>query len=206
MVHFVNLEAILSSTTSQYDSTEWGFPKGRRNINENDFGCALREFREETGIPNRYVYVVRNIKPFEEVFTGLNKIRYRHVYFIATYIATNNEHDVGVDPSNTTQTREVRNVEWFDYEDAQGNIRPFNVERKELFKRVNTMVSKMVSNASEPFQHEALDKWISHASTQWRHQPFFVSISNREDHERNEEQNKTQETNSREEEDQQTQS
>ena len=34
------------NTASDY----WGFPKGRKNINENDIDAALRELHEETGI------------------------------------------------------------------------------------------------------------------------------------------------------------
>ena len=33
----------------QWSDTEWGFPKGRRNYQEDDRKCALREFEEETG-------------------------------------------------------------------------------------------------------------------------------------------------------------
>ena len=28
---------------------EWGFPKGRRNFQEKDIVCGIREFEEETG-------------------------------------------------------------------------------------------------------------------------------------------------------------
>ena len=31
---------------------EWGFPKGRRDTEESDWVCALREFKEETGQPS----------------------------------------------------------------------------------------------------------------------------------------------------------
>ena len=44
-----------ASTT--WDTPEWGFPKGRRNYQENDLTCGLREFEEETGYDkdNRYL-------------------------------------------------------------------------------------------------------------------------------------------------------
>lgn len=35
-----------------WDEPEWGFPKGRRDTEETDWVCALREFKEETGQPS----------------------------------------------------------------------------------------------------------------------------------------------------------
>jgi hypothetical protein len=35
-----------------WDEPEWGFPKGRRDTEESDWVCALREFTEETGQPS----------------------------------------------------------------------------------------------------------------------------------------------------------
>ena len=37
-----------------YDEPEWEFPKGRRNTNEYNKDCAIREFTEETGIIKDY--------------------------------------------------------------------------------------------------------------------------------------------------------
>lgn len=34
-----------------WEEPEWGFPKGRRDTEETDWVCALREFKEETGQP-----------------------------------------------------------------------------------------------------------------------------------------------------------
>ena len=76
---FVCLELLLNATRSEHDEREWGFPKGRRNINEWDMGCALREFREETGIQYTDVNVHEKTPPFEEVFPACNKVRYKHV-------------------------------------------------------------------------------------------------------------------------------
>jgi 8-oxo-dGTP pyrophosphatase MutT (NUDIX family) len=36
----------------EWEEPEWGFPKGRRDTEETDWVCALREFKEETGQPS----------------------------------------------------------------------------------------------------------------------------------------------------------
>jgi hypothetical protein len=45
-VYYFDLDYIINNTKSQLGETEWGFPKGRRNINEHDFACAVREFAD----------------------------------------------------------------------------------------------------------------------------------------------------------------
>lgn len=141
-----NLKYIIDNTSSLYNETEWGFPKGRRNINEDDVSCAIREFREETGITVRNIRISRDIKPLEEVFTGSNKIRYKHVYYVARYQSqkhdSNTQPQNHYDPSNMYQSKEVKDVQWFSYQEAQQRIRGLNVERKELFKRLNHIVIK----------------------------------------------------------------
>lgn len=145
---FFDLEYVLHNTHSIYNETEWGFPKGRRNINEDDISCAVREFREETGIPTRNIRINRDIKPLEEVFTGSNKVRYKHVYYVARYNPQKHEvyptsaTDPHYDPLNILQSKEVKDVQWFSYQEAQDKIRDCNVERKELFKRLNQIIIK----------------------------------------------------------------
>ena len=59
----------LIEESNHYDNwieAEWGFPKGRRNYQETDFECALREFSEETG------YSIKNIK---NIIYGMNTDR-----------------------------------------------------------------------------------------------------------------------------------
>lgn len=140
----VNLEYILQNSLCEYDETEWGFPKGRRNINELDVDCALREFSEETNIPREDITILAHIKPMEEVFTGSNKVRYKHIYYIARFTprcTSNYASRVHVDPGNTSQIKEIRDVQWFDYNMAQEKLRPTNMERKELFKRLHSLIS-----------------------------------------------------------------
>jgi 8-oxo-dGTP pyrophosphatase MutT (NUDIX family) len=60
----------------------WGFPKGKKHLNENELECALREFKEETGIYLDYKYVL-NIPAVVETFKGSNGIFYQTIYYIA---------------------------------------------------------------------------------------------------------------------------
>ena len=135
---FFDLNYIIDNTECKLEDCEWGFPKGRRNINEQDFTCAMREFREETGVNTRYVQIIKEQKPFEEVFSGSNKVRYKHIYYLA--MSTDNAQTL---PSWTKSVlKEIKDVQWFTYDEAQKRIREYNVERKELFKRVNQVIVK----------------------------------------------------------------
>ena len=89
---------------SEWTTPEWGFPKGKRNRFEDAQTCAQREFAEETGIHNKYVYNIlgkRNgfHEPIVEMFQGTDGKRYRHVYYVAQYL-----YDA---PTETSSTRVV---------------------------------------------------------------------------------------------------
>lgn len=132
---FVDIASIVENTVADYNETEWGFPKGRRNMNEDDLSCAIREFREETGIHPKCIRLCQDIKPLEEVFSGTNKIRYKHVYYVAKYFPFN-----ATEVAVPTSLREIKNTGWFTYNEVQDMIRSYNVERKELIKRCNNLI------------------------------------------------------------------
>ena len=141
---FFNLQYAVDNTKPRFEETEWGFPKGRRNINEDDISCALREFKEETGVSPKNLQLCNNrIKPFDEVFSGSNKVRYKHVYYVAKMIS--HTECFVVNPNNKQQCKEIRNIQWFSYEEAQAKLRDYNVERKELLKRLHMVLSKQHS-------------------------------------------------------------
>lgn len=142
---FFSLDYLIQQTTPRYSETEWGFPKGRRNINEDDTNCALREFNEETGYLVSSVRIHCDIKPVEEVFSGTNNIRYKHIYYIAQML---NHETHPRSPRAVSQSHEIRSVGWFKYHDAQALIRDYNVERKELFRRVNQMIMRSIYHQS----------------------------------------------------------
>lgn len=135
-IEFININYILENTVAEFSESEWGFPKGRRNVNENDICCAMREFKEETGYNPKNLQLCGDMKPLEEVFSGTNKKRYKHVYYVAKF---NSDYMVSEwIPSG----KEIRDVKWFNYIDAQNHIRDLNIERKELLKRLNSIIFK----------------------------------------------------------------
>jgi 8-oxo-dGTP pyrophosphatase MutT (NUDIX family) len=128
--------------------TEWGFPKGRRNHMESDKRCAIREFREETGISANHIRI-KYEKPVDEIFIGTNNVRYKHVYYIAKYVDSVDKPDY-FDPDNKHQAREVKSVRWFGYKDAHKNLESSNTERRELLKRVNNIILRHHINDMPP--------------------------------------------------------
>jgi hypothetical protein len=74
----LEIDRIMSKCEGVFYEPEWGFPKGRRNINESDMKTAFREFSEETGIPTESLMLLSHT-PFEETFRGSNGIKYKHV-------------------------------------------------------------------------------------------------------------------------------
>jgi ADP-ribose pyrophosphatase YjhB (NUDIX family) len=118
----------------KYDSEqivpEWGFPKGRRNMSkESGLECALRELREETGIKQNIAEVLK-VKPFEEVFTGSNGVRYKHIYYVARIGANQAEPPI-IKPCR----RELR-AAGFMTKDTIVSLFNGSKERQELFKRL----------------------------------------------------------------------
>lgn len=78
-----DFRALLGAVTTQFETPEYGFPKGRRKPMETVLDCALREFVEETQIPVTDI-VVRG-ETLEETFVGTNGLPYGTKYFVADY-------------------------------------------------------------------------------------------------------------------------
>ena len=129
------LKDIIEQSKTSWKETEWEFPKGRRNSQEKELDCALREFKEETGYLPENILVVRNIIPFEETFTGSNFKSYKHKYYLS-YI-----HN-GIKPAANFQKTEVSQVSWMNLEDCLDHIRPYNLEKKEVLLQINNALEK----------------------------------------------------------------
>ena len=128
------LKSLIEESNTNWIEPEWGFPKGRRNYQEKDLHCALREFEEETGYPKTCLKIIQNVNPFEEIFTGSNYKSYKHRYYIAYMDATN----ISLKPHQTT---EVSKVDWKDYTQVLRCIRPYNIEKQIITKNVNKLLN-----------------------------------------------------------------
>jgi len=119
---------------NSWSEPEWGFPKGRRNFKEKDLECALREFEEETGYDKKYINIIKNVNPFDEIFTGSNFKSYKHKYYLAKINYEYSLNDVNF------QKSEIGNMGWFTYEDAVNKIRNYNIEKIEILTSIRSLL------------------------------------------------------------------
>ena len=131
----ITLDSLINGSTTEWLETEWEFPKGRRNFQEKDLDCALREFEEETGYAREQVKVVENLMPFEEIFIGSNHKSYKHKYFLA-------KMEQNEDFLPDFQPTEVSKLEWKTLEECLESIRPYNLEKKQLILNINKVLQE----------------------------------------------------------------
>jgi 8-oxo-dGTP pyrophosphatase MutT (NUDIX family) len=128
------LERLLDESMQypQWTEPEWGFPKGRRNSQEKDFECAIREFSEETGYSSGLLKNIHNILPFEENFSGSNYKSYKHKYYLM-----NISYLDSLTPSVFENT-EVSDIGWKTIDDCISSIRPYNLEKIKLITKIHS--------------------------------------------------------------------
>ena len=129
------LEDLIQMTEPIWTEPEWGFPKGRRNYQERDYDCAVREFCEETGYSPNKLIPLKNIQPFEEIFIGSNYKSYKHKYYV-TYM----KYDDTLS-SRLLQECEVSESSWMTVDKCETAVRSYNVEKKRVLLSVDKMLS-----------------------------------------------------------------
>ena len=132
-----NLKKLIDESPTNWNETEWGFPKGRRNFQEKDLHCALREFEEETGYCTNEVSLIQNLTPYEEIFTGSNYKSYKHKYYVA-FMNNDNTNEMIENRKNY----EVDKMAWMNYETACDVIRPYNLEKLSILEKVNKILNQ----------------------------------------------------------------
>lgn len=130
-----DLEIIVNESKTNWETPEWGFPKGRRNYQETDITCAYREFIEETGYNKPEIEMITNMQPFEEIFVGSNFKSYKHKYYLAALKSNNFESD-------KFQKTEVSDMKWFSLEECLQHIRPYNLEKIDIIKQIDKLLNE----------------------------------------------------------------
>ena len=128
-----NLKSLIDLCDKNYKEPEWGFPKGRRNYQEKDIICGLREFEEETGYNKNDIILINNIVPYEEIFSGSNYKSYKHKYFVGI-IVDNSQ------PKNDYQIYEITEIKWIQIDEVNTYIREYNYEKKKIITYLNKLL------------------------------------------------------------------
>lgn len=126
---------------NDYDEPEWGFPKGRRNPNEKNLKCALREFWEETSIDKNNLIVLNKLFPIQEIFFGTNGIKYKHIYYIAIYDGID---EIGLEKLQEDQLTEIGDIKWINLKDSLKLFRPYHEEKKKLLISLENFLNKNI--------------------------------------------------------------
>lgn len=146
-----NLKQLIEISTTVWSDPEWEFPKGRKNIGENDIECAFREFVEETGYTYNNLILIRNLLPYEEIFIGSNYESYKNKYFVCSFVPNNMKLNTDIvlslsepinPPINKFDKYEISEVQWFTYSECLKHIRNYNHEKKRLLANINETFNK----------------------------------------------------------------
>ena len=135
----INIDFIYNNIHNPYECSEWEFPKGRRNENETNRECAIREFTEETNIKSDDYILFTNISPISEEYYGENNIKYKHIYYLG--MTENIDIELKIDPSNKEQINEVSDIQWLTYDESNSKIRSYNNTKYEIIDRVFNFIN-----------------------------------------------------------------
>ena len=131
----------ICSNINPYDSTEWEFPKGRRNYNETNLQVASREFKEETNITLDKIKIFKKLSNIVDVFKGTNNKKYKHIYYLSISnnlleFDNNNFDNNNFDNNNFDNNFEISDINWFTWNEVINIIRPYYKSKIDLINYI----------------------------------------------------------------------
>ena len=72
--------------------------------------------------------ILHQIDPIEELFSGTNNIRYKHIYYIAAAKDLVKDNFT-IDKNNFNQVTEISTIKWHTFENGLESIRDYNIEK-----------------------------------------------------------------------------
>tara|TARA_Y100000385_G_scaffold134716_2_gene139932 strand:- start:16320 stop:17042 length:723 start_codon:yes stop_codon:yes gene_type:complete len=133
----ISIEYFIEKKDKFYIEQEWGFPKGRRNFNENNYNAAIREFIEETNIKKKDIISSPESESYSEVYISYDNIRYQNIYYLAEYTGDGN---FTIDKSKHEQFTEISNIDFFPINNVMDKLRDYDVEKKRLINQINQIL------------------------------------------------------------------
>ena len=121
----------------KFPTREWGFPKGRKNNNEANISCAIRECCEETTLFKSEISVLPGILPLTEIMLGTNMVQYKHIYYLSIMSSTR-----ALDIFNDElQFVEIDTAGWFKKERVMNLIRPYHLEKIKIINQIINFIT-----------------------------------------------------------------
>lgn len=116
-----------------YENTEWEFSKGRKNNNEINIDCAIRELKEETNIGLKDYSLVKNILPIIEEYVSTNNVKYRICYYVAHY----NKDMI----DDIVDNDEVYKIKWININESSDYIRDYSKSKKNVINIIKSIIN-----------------------------------------------------------------
>jgi len=126
-----------------YDTPEWGFLKGRRDKNEKNLDCAIREFEEETSINENKYILLNRLNTIEESVIGTYKTVYKLVYYLALAY-----DDIELTLDNEHQKCEIGDMKWLTFEEIIPKIRPYFKEKIIMITKIYFLIINLIENVN----------------------------------------------------------
>jgi len=135
----INLNYFINKSATDYETSEWEFPKGRKTNNEKNMDCAIRECDEETNYNSDDYDIIINLAPITELYMGENKIKYRHIY----YLSVLKNYQKGIEIKTKEQRMEVYEMKWLTYEESLTKMRDYHKTRIKLINDIFPLINNL---------------------------------------------------------------
>jgi 8-oxo-dGTP pyrophosphatase MutT (NUDIX family) len=139
----LDIKKYLDSTECTKIHANYLMPKGRLKFKESVIKGAIREFSEETGYKTSDIEIIKSIKPFQETFIGINGNTYKNVFFVSKLLP-NAQISIPLQEISE-QSKEVRNVGWFELKDCMDLIRD-QKKKKILYQAYSSILAQKKFN------------------------------------------------------------
>ncbi len=141
--NYLKKNGIFNNITSNYESTEWEIPKGRKNTDETNLECAIREFKEETLLDKSNYDLINIIDPIHDTFIGTNGKEYTHIFYHALFNNIESSYSKIINYNN-----EIDIINWLSWSELYDYIRPYNKNKINIL----TTIFLFIINVCELFK------------------------------------------------------